>query len=309
MALNHTENLLPRNDEVSGRKKTKGTAVNVIDDKKWTRSDKIAAFALVISVIMAYATFRLFQQSLTQSKAATDSAKAAITADSLSKVYNDSTLKIQRVSLDSQISAKRQSDIAAAIKSRNDSDLFRLQKLSVENNSKDMQERFIRDTTAIGLQIKALRQNQDQFIKQNEPYLQIYIDSLHFIGNRVQIVYTLVNLTPIPVKIIKQVSKVRFSPIEPIINDKDLIISSDINYYVIKESPQNRTITVNDTLSVNERKWIIDASNFTYWKAIFSFQNLISGKIKTYSFYVKLTKLKDKRTYPDFISNDNSIEK
>ena len=302
------ENISVPNDEHANKREDNANTHQeiVIPNDKSNRNariaNSIAGMALVISAILAWYTFKVFEIASSQK----DSVKKSADASMLSAQTAQNTL----------IESKRYNDlyIQSQIDAFNESKRYNngslsMQQKTFESNNKDSRERFMRDTSALGLQIKSLKQSQDQFLKQNEPYLQVYIDSLYFVGNRVRVVYTLVNITSIPVKIISEKTDIRFSPIEPIIKDKDLQPSADINYYVIKESPQTRTITPMDSLSINERKWITEGSNFTYWKAVFDFQNLISGKIKKYSFYVKLTKLKDRRTYADFISNDNYVEK
>jgi hypothetical protein len=262
----------------------------------------VAIGVLVVTSILAWYTYRLYKNASDDSAIARKSANAATSSALIAqktfeatKKYNDSSLAIQQK--------------AFGVTEFYNKGSLTLQEKAIKSNDIDSKERFKRDTAALGLQIQSLKQNQQQFIKQNEPYLQVYIDSIQFINKKERIVYTMVNLTPIPVKIIAQKAMVWKTPIEPVSKESDLLVGADINYYVIKESPQTRVLTSSDTLTSQEIKWIIDGYHFTYWKAEFKFQNLISTKIKTYRFMVKLTKLKDKRTYTDFIYNENSEEK
>lgn len=273
-----------------------------VNMKKWERADIINVGMLIVTTLLMLFTYRLYKTAIHDSDTADTSAKAATNAATIAqqtfeatKRYNDSSLVIQKRFFEETKGYNKGS--------------LHIQQEAFVSNTKDSKERFTRDTTALGLQIKSLKQNQEQFIKQNEPYLQLYIDSEKFIGATGQIFYTLVNLTPIPVKITSVKSAIQCQPKQPVELPETMLNKSfDINYYVIKEAPQGRRadfFNVPDTVN----KFVNNGAYFTYWQVIFKYQNLISGKQKTYRLRVKLTKLKNKRTYADFIYNDNSEEK
>lgn len=262
----------------------------------------IAGMALVVSAVLAWYTYKVFEIASSQKDSVKKSADASMlsaqTAQNTlieTKRYNDSYLQSQANAFNE---AKRYNDGSLTI-----------QKNTFESNNKDSKARFTRDTAALGLQIKSLKQSQEQFVKQNEPYLQVYIDSM-VVNKKTEILYTIVNLTPIPVKITSQRGTGTVSKTKPT-NSKDavLISGTDINYYVIKESPQGRKLTLPQEFTNDDIKIMKDGEASVYWINEISYQNLISGKIKTYTFYVKLTKLKNGRTYTDFFTNDNSQEK
>ncbi|WP_295671751.1 hypothetical protein [uncultured Mucilaginibacter sp.] len=278
------------------------------DKKDWTISDLISLGMLIVTTFLAFFTFQLYNTAVKDSRTADTSAKAAVFAAIIAKQtfdatkrYNDSSLAIQQ-------------KVFGETKEYNTGS-FDIQKRAFEGSSLDSKERFKRDTTALGLQIQSLKQNQKQFIKQNEPYLQVYIDSISINKSiinykRADIFYTLVNLTPIPVKIISQKGNEIFSFKPPVnISNAPLVDAGDINYYVIKESPQNRKLTITTNLYEEDIKNIMEGKWSTYWIDEISYENLISGKIKTYKFSVKITRFNNRGTYSEFINNDNSEEK
>lgn len=272
---------------------------SIVHNKYWPPSlaDVIAFLMLLVTAALAWFTFGLYQSATEDSGTAKTAATISQQTFDASKKYNDSSLAIQAKLFDETKTYNRGS--------------LDIQQKSFVGNNKDNKERFIRDTTALGLQIKSLKQNQAQFIKQNEPYLQVYIDSMGVAANNtIQIFYTIVNLTPIPVKIIahKSAGTAWNSPPPPIAPDK-MAGSIDNNYYVIKESPQSRKYTFPIKLEDKIAQNVKNGTMFFYWISEIKYQNLISQKTKSYIFEVKLTKLKNGATYTDFISNDNSEEK
>lgn len=279
---------------------------SVIHKKYWpvTLADTIGIGMLVVTAALMWFTYGLYKSatddSITSQSSASAANKSATIAQQTfeaSKRYNDSSLRIQKQIFDET----HHYNVGS----------LDIQQKSYMGNNKDSKERFIRDTTALGLQIKALKQNQAQFIKQNEPYLQVYIDSMKITANNtIDVFYTIVNLTPISVKIIthRSAGTVWNSPPFPITADK-MPGSADNNYYVIKESPQSRKFSFPVKYDDKVIQDIKNGTMFFYWISEIKYQNLISQKMKSYLFEVKLTKLKNGATYTDFISNDNSEEK
>jgi hypothetical protein len=126
----------------------------------------ISLLMVVVTAILAYYTWRVFNQTTAQTIQATRSADAAkISADAAKKSAN-----LQKQALDSQIVAKKQSDKADAKKEERDIATFNLQKKGLDG------------------QIASLKETQKEFDIENRPLIQIMgfnIDTLiptHRIG-------------------------------------------------------------------------------------------------------------------------------
>jgi hypothetical protein len=165
-------NELPKAEEETSERKT-DTSQN-IRDNEWSRVDRIAVWGVVVNAILALFTFLLFMLTRDSTISATKSANAAVTADS-----------IARIELDSQKSAKKQSDAAEAVKQKRADDLFNLQK------------------TSVGKQIESLKETQRQFTLGNDPVLQFNQDTTRMrikADRKIVFFYQITPLGSIPIK-------------------------------------------------------------------------------------------------------------
>jgi len=268
--------------------------------RKWQYADTIAVLALLVAVAMTVVTYQLFKQTLTSTKAATDSADAAKVSSTATKKSAD----LQKLALDSQISAKKQSDASDVKKFQRENDLFELQKKSYASNEKDRIARFKRDTVAIGLQIKSLKQNQDQFTKQYEPYLKLTVDSIVVRFNKLYVFYTMLNLTNTPVKVVNIKSSAYVRGTQSIIPVK-MPEAAPENLYIIKETPQQRFFPIPEA-NPKEIKFVVSGVWSIFWDVEFEYINQITDEKRCYIVSVKLNKTRGENPpYPVFSRNDN----
>jgi len=253
--------------------------VSIIEDNKWTRAEKMAAIAIFVSVVMFAVTYSLFYQSLTQSKAAMKSANAAVTADSLTKVYNDSSLHVQNTSLDSQIAAKKQSEISDIQKSQRETAASNLQK------------------EALDAQISYIKQSRDLFEKENQPYLQVVIDTgrLKIQGNDIiKIGYRVKALCKIPIQTTDRAVRIDFSPfkvdtfafIKTI--EKRLIETKPNNDYFYGTDNPPYSFEYPDPGNILSKE-IIFNKLFFYVSGRFKYVNYLNNKIRIYDFILMLS--------------------
>jgi cell division protein FtsB len=264
-----------------------------VGNSRLKNADRIALLGVIVNAILAVFTYLLYQLSIS---AATS---AKISADAAKK-----SADLQKTALDSQFIAKKESDATDRIKEDRATALFTLQKNTYALNKSDSKKRFDKDTTSIGLQIQALRDSREQFIKQNEPYLKVFIDSIYYKFNQLKFDYTIINLSNSQAKIISEKSGIKVAPFDPLAGFK---IDSDIPnlLYVIKETPQSKTMTIKE-INKDEIKWVLNGSYSIYWNCIFEYENLITGEKREYAFNVKFKKLDGNRgTYQSFSKNEN----
>jgi hypothetical protein len=169
--------------------------------------------------------------------------------------------------------------------------------------------------------LMALVQNQRQFEKTNEPYLEITQPELVTFAPNQQIFikYNLVNLKPSPVKILGEKTITTYCPtdtIKPIYRnweqrfDNEFKSSSlaelrNVNQYIVKESPFQDSILSNyklypDTFNRIDRGlyWIVIKGGIRY-------QNLVNDSIRDYFYEVAIKPQSGGGAYSWFAHNDN----
>jgi len=250
--------------------------VSVKNQKNWQPiiANIVSAFAVAVSIAMAVVTYRLYDIASSQSKSANTAATIAKKTFEETEKYDSASLAMQREAFDS--------------------------------NNKDAISKYKRDTSTFNLQVKALKQNQEQFTKQNEPFIQVYIDTIIYINRpRIIIRYVLTNLTPTPIQVLTFKSFIVPASIEPTFKAFSSKYENAGKFYIIKESPQKRYITRNVITNQQTMEWIKSGFYSVYWECEFTYQNLISYKMRIYRFAVKIGMLADGRIYPEFIYNEN----
>ncbi|WP_295664864.1 hypothetical protein, partial [uncultured Mucilaginibacter sp.] len=142
---------------------------------------------LIVTAFLAFYTWRVFNQTTRQTEIADSSAKASkISADAAKK-----SADLQKQALDSQIAAKKQSDIADAQKLKRDTDFTNKQKKGID------------------AQIAAIKQSNDEFIIQNEPFLQCRIDTTTIQmrnNNIIRVFFNIQSLSKMPIRANKSFS-------------------------------------------------------------------------------------------------------
>ncbi len=295
----NTVNNLPQEQEHT-------TQENIAPEEKkkaWKAADTIAIVAILINAMMFAATYMLFHEAAVQTKVATKSSDAAkISAEAAEKSAN-----LQKQALDSQISAKKQSDLSDAKKYERDTALFNLQKQAFAINKRDVNERFKRDTTAIGLQIRALKQNADQFTQQNEPYLKVAIDSVFIRYGKLGFDYTILNLSNTPARVIGENASVEVSAFKPLTFRYYEPVSPG-EFYVIKESPQPKEFTLINC-TPDQIKWVMNGTYSIYWNCTFKYINMVSDEKRIYAISAKITRRGKNAPYQEFSENSNKTDK
>jgi hypothetical protein len=99
-----------------------------IGDNKWSRTDKIAVYGVLVSAVLAIVTYLLYTLSISAAGSARISADAA-----------KQSADLQKQALDSQKVYKKQSDISDAAKVKRDTDAFNLQIASLNETQKDFE--------------------------------------------------------------------------------------------------------------------------------------------------------------------------
>jgi len=227
----------------------------------------IALVAVIVSIILAYYTFRLYQKASTQTKAALDAVKFADSSYHSNKDYNEKTLKKQQIALDrAQIDADNR-DVQDKINS-------------------DRQER------AINAQIASLNEAQKEFEVENRPFLNvadIKIDSFE-IDKRVFVNWTVKNSGKLPAKIITE--KYGF------------IISPNSNYRELNapmqsgEMDEGSYLTNSQIFPLHLRADIITPQIyddfkhqklFMYLYGIYTYKNVNNEKLYSYNFSFRIS--------------------
>ena len=114
-------------------------------------ANAVSISMFLATAFLAYYTWRVFNQTIIQTKVATESADAAkISADAAKQ-----SADLQKLALDSQFSAKKQSDIADAAKLKRDTDFINKQK------------------KAIDAQIAAIHEAKNEFEIGHSPYITV----------------------------------------------------------------------------------------------------------------------------------------
>ena len=173
----------------------------------------LTGIGLGVNIILAVLAYVVFNETQIQSKAAVESAKASVAsagfADSVfkeTKIYNDSTLKLQKEASILEDSLNR--------------------------------KRFSMDSSGLQSQILALRSSQRRFEIENEPYLEVrdLVISPEADSIKYRFTYTVYNLGKHPVKLIQT----RFNVLFGYTIDNRIILG-ELNKQQI--TPQNSYVT------------------------------------------------------------------
>lgn len=228
----------------------------VIKERKKTKiiiADKIAISGLFINIVLAVFTFLLFKEATSSTKIATDAVEEARRSNSISE-------KNYKLAKDAFEESKKSAAIA--------------------NKTNETQ-------------INSIKENQKQFKVGNEPYLSIYSPKIEKfeIGQPILTRFEIENLGKYPCKITeaKVVTAIRISP--PKFEDvftNDPNYSDIINKYVVNgvklSAPFGTTLGAKD----NQIIGVKNGAYFIYLTGYIKYKNLISNKIKTYKFQLKM---------------------
>ncbi|MGZ3754020.1 MAG: hypothetical protein ACXVAY_15145 [Mucilaginibacter sp.] len=273
----------------------------VTPDDKSNRNARIAnviaGIALVVSAILAWYTYKVFEIASSQK----DSVKKSADASMLSAQTAQNTLNETKRYNDSYL--KSETDAFNEAKRYNDGSL-NIQQNAFDSNNKESKERFKRDTMALGLQIKALKQSNEQFVKQNEPYLKVEIDSVYVQYGQLKVRYYIINLSNTPVRVIGEKTEAQIAVTPPVkkgaFNDR-----LDGITYITKESPQQKIFTLRN-ITKEAIEMANDGTYSIYWNAVFEYVNEITDEKRLYTISVKINKTNGRNPpYQSFSDNTN----
>lgn len=264
-------------------KQKQGNAPKVNTGKKDVKWTDIAGIA--VNVVLALFTYFLFQEAVRQREASTQAVNIAQQALEDSR-ENDSIARRREIERDSLDSIVRSRD-------------------------------FIRDTTntrlnrqALQTQINATKENQNQFLAANEPYLNIYsIEIIQFaVGKPLIISIGIENLGNYACKIIEDKTEFFFKTVPPEFNeiyDSHPAKSDRLNSYLSKEKSMETTFSTS-SISANQYMVVAESNFFIFFNAYFKYRNIITGAIKIYKFQARM-KPQNARQYEPmrFLINDN----
>lgn len=263
-----------------------------------TFSDKVNLGGVVTNAFIAgctlYALY-LTNQSLDISKQSLDFAKNTSKAsDSTSKANFDLTKQ----------------SVEAAIKLSQFADSnYSVTKQGIEISNKNYEQSY-------KISQKSFNETVNQFNKSNTPYIQAGEFAISEIkeGMPLFINYIFLNITNVPVKIIKQRSLVKFGVNR--IQEKDFInipFEQSINQYLIKDAAiTNKTTFFNEPANQNDVEEVNDEKNYFYIMKEIVYQNLVTKKVRHYKFQIKVKRVSSTSvtnfTYIEFLYNENFDE-
>jgi len=245
----------------------------------------IAAIAVCVAIWLAVVTYQVYKLALGQANSVINTATAAkISADASTKSAN-----LQKQALDSQISAKRQSDIADSKKLKRDTDFINKQE------------------KGINAQINAIKTNQSEFEIENRPFIEI--------GN-------ITIDTPAVGKIMTSSASIGNGGKQPafIISAAYGFVSSFDSNYTSMENipaqpdiindylPNNETIPIQSSADIPISQMAFDYVNgkklYVYFRGKIKYRGLVKNKIYKFKFIYRITVDKKRAAKTVFYKSD-----
>jgi len=232
----------------------------IIKETKKTKiitADKIAIFGLIVNIVLAVFTYLLFKEATSSTKIATDAVQEAKRSNSISEKN------------------------------------YQLAKDAFEESKKLGQEASRIADKSLNIQINTLKENQQQFKIGNEPFLNIASSNIEvFEVNKPLLSKMKVeNLGKYPCKVIecKTVSAIRITP--PSFNDVFTIApnySDILNKYILNDNAVPSPFGTNVLINERQIEAVNKANYFIYTTGYIKYKNIITNKIKTYKFQLKM---------------------
>lgn len=251
----NTSNTLQDNQQVE-----KINTETIIEENKKTKiatADKIAFWGLFINVVLAIFTYLLFKEATSSTKIANDAVKEARRSNSIS----ENNYKLAKQAFDE---SKKSGEEAAKIANK-----------------------------SIETQVNSIKENQKQFQIGNEPYLNIASSNIEVfeLGKPALIKIKVENLGKYPCKVIdcKTIIAIRIS--NPPLNELNNIAhhySDILNKYILNDNPVPSPFGTTVPLNENQINAVIKSNYFIFLTGYIKYKNIISNKIKTYSFQLKM---------------------
>lgn len=241
---------------------------------------------LVVTSLLFYFTWKLYDKTVEATTISNKSAEAAIASVETAKIANE----ISKNSLNNEI-------VSGVFK---DSLALESQKLTYKS---------------VESQIQSLNQERIQFEAEHSPFIQIYdvVINKPQIGQPVVVSYNLYNLTNIPVKITS--IKKYIGSIEVTANDIEnkYYIDDDSLSYLTKDNPIERFSDIIEKANAETVETLLNNPNvFIYFGRKVSYTNLVTGRDYEYTFLCKIKPLNDgsklsSKTFTRVLCNENKL--
>jgi len=282
-----------------------------INKSNWTKKD-------TVDTVIGGFTILVFIVGIWQALISRDSVKAAETANELTKQNIDSTKKRDSIrDAADRLTAIKFDSISRANDSiirRKDSINMKLaeQSLAISQQNADAAK------ASFSAELEAYKTNQEQFIKTNQPYLEMEDVIISDIrpNTPIEVFYSINNLSNIPIKILGQTTFTYvMSENNPTIVQarKDAIINITNKTYLIKDYPSLGKITL-EIEQLNERSILIEKRlSYIFLYRKYKYKNLVTGTNMIYEIYLKLAKMGVSNTFPtgtyaEILYNENYKE-
>jgi hypothetical protein len=239
---------------------------------KLSNADTIALGMLLVTIVLAWYTFGLYESATEDSKitkissnAANKSAEiAGHTLDEIKK-YNTASLEKQQIALDKSDQTNR--------------------------------DNFDRIDKSLSIQDSSLKETQKEFDINNAPFLQMKISRISKIevGKQIDIGIIVENLGAYTAQTIKSNVVCATKNIPPTIEEVNAIVKHNDKFvlpegsYISKGNPiENELYKVIDSLNERQYKMLMDEKWFIYMGGNIEYINLANGKRKKYIYMIKI---------------------
>ncbi|MEO8852845.1 MAG: hypothetical protein ABI359_03645 [Ginsengibacter sp.] len=179
------------------------------------------------------------------------------------------------------------------------------------NNGK---KSLVLQDSSINAQINSIKETQQIFEKTNQPFLQLAepVITTFKAGEPLEIRYTIVNLSNIPIKVINQKTNMIFRKKPPPLSEiKKFPKGKDnpVNYYVTIQDPFFSKFHFRP-LKTEEYDAILNGPYFIYVLREITYENLVTNTMRKYLIYTEMKPIRNSPSYPNgtyynFIYNEN----
>ncbi|OQB62264.1 MAG: hypothetical protein BWX95_01526 [Bacteroidetes bacterium ADurb.Bin141] len=232
----------------------------IIKETKKTKivtTDVIAIGGLFVNILLAIFTYLLFKEATSSTKIATDAVEEARRSNSISEKN------------------------------------YQLAKVAFEESKKSGQEATQLANKTLETQIGTLKENQKQFNISNEPLLSIVNSNIELLeaGKPLLSKVQVINLGNYPCKVIecKTVITIRIAaPNFKEVYQVESTYSDILNKYILRDNPVPSPFETSLPLNENQVLMVKTGDYFVYMTGFIRYKNIISNKIKTYKFQLKM---------------------
>ncbi|SHM01366.1 hypothetical protein [Mucilaginibacter sp. OK098] len=159
--------------------------------------------------------------------------------------------------------------------------------------------------SSLNAQIASLKETQKQFKAQNEPYLQIKIDTILVRMDTQKVFYSISNATKTPVKVLKSKCFIYIDTINKK-KDIDTIKFSIKNFYITESLPYNGSITGKIKLTNDWFRYLtVYKKAYVYIDGVVIYENMVDKNVREYKYVVKIVNTSTEFPYQEFIRSEN----